>query len=399
MSPLLLKEVIKPYQAELDSIKLDLSKVSHLRMNYKGEEIAFVDLVIEGGGVKGVAVSGAIFALEYLGIRFRKIAGTSAGAINAAFLAIAAENLAEKRAEKLANVVFNMNLLRFVDGGKGAEAFVKSIMNQDNKILDKLERFISITRNIDTVMRHFGLNPGTAIHKWLETTMARFNKQAPLTVADITKRMHVPDTDIRGELQVVTTDITNRRKAIFPRDLAVYVKTPNEVHVADLIRASLSIPFFFEPFRLGQFSGTGGYNEPQNLFVNDQTTFIDGAMVSNFPLDIFDKPNVPKCPTIGVLFDNQTELDGREIHSILDYFMAIFETMHEHGDRSYMFSSRSRSRIIKISNLVQQKPVRSMYFDLSRETTAELFGNGIRAAIDFIKTWDFDAYISEVRKK
>ncbi len=125
--------------------------------------------------------------------------------------------------------------------------------------------------------------------------------------------------------------------------------------------------------------------------------FIDGAMVSNFPLDIFDKPTAPICPTIGILFNNDDEQDSQEINTIMDYFLAVFETMNEQGDRSYMFTPRAKSRIIKISNKVQGEAVRTMYFNLEKAEIAELFGNGIRAVLDFIKDWDFDKYITDIR--
>jgi NTE family protein len=44
------------------------------------------DLVLQGGGVKGIALTGAV--LEFLKTyRFRRVAGTSAGSIVGAFLA------------------------------------------------------------------------------------------------------------------------------------------------------------------------------------------------------------------------------------------------------------------------------------------------------------------------
>src|SRR4030095_11760269 len=51
----------------------------------------YVDLVMEGGGVLGIALVGYTYALEQAGIRFASIAGTSAGAINAMALAACAE--------------------------------------------------------------------------------------------------------------------------------------------------------------------------------------------------------------------------------------------------------------------------------------------------------------------
>ena len=45
----------------------------------------YVDLVMEGGGVLGIALVGYTYVLEQMGIRFLGIGGTSAGAINVMF--------------------------------------------------------------------------------------------------------------------------------------------------------------------------------------------------------------------------------------------------------------------------------------------------------------------------
>ena len=44
------------------------------------------DLVLEGGGVKGIGLAGAYAALEHAGYVPRNVAGTSAGAIAAALI-------------------------------------------------------------------------------------------------------------------------------------------------------------------------------------------------------------------------------------------------------------------------------------------------------------------------
>ena len=49
--------------------------------------MATADLVLEGGGVKGVGLVGAISVLEEHGYEFQRIAGTSAGAIVGAMVA------------------------------------------------------------------------------------------------------------------------------------------------------------------------------------------------------------------------------------------------------------------------------------------------------------------------
>jgi predicted acylesterase/phospholipase RssA len=45
------------------------------------------DLALEGGGVKGLGLVGAIMVLDEAGYSFRAVAGTSAGAIAAALVA------------------------------------------------------------------------------------------------------------------------------------------------------------------------------------------------------------------------------------------------------------------------------------------------------------------------
>src|SRR5215210_3467883 len=82
----------------------------------------YVDLVMEGGGVLGVALVGYTYVLEEMGIRFLRVGGTSAGSINAALVAglgAPAERKSEKIIEELANVDF----WTFVDGGAAARAF------------------------------------------------------------------------------------------------------------------------------------------------------------------------------------------------------------------------------------------------------------------------------------
>ena len=50
------------------------------------------DLVLEGGGVKGLGTAGAVMALLDAGYRFPRVAGTSVGALTAAFAAAGADS-------------------------------------------------------------------------------------------------------------------------------------------------------------------------------------------------------------------------------------------------------------------------------------------------------------------
>jgi NTE family protein len=52
-----------------------------------GPEETRVDLVFEGGGVKGLGLAGALLELDARGYQPQCVAGTSAGAITAALVA------------------------------------------------------------------------------------------------------------------------------------------------------------------------------------------------------------------------------------------------------------------------------------------------------------------------
>lgn len=50
------------------------------------------DLVLEGGGVKGLGTAGAVLGLLDAGYRFQRVAGTSVGAVAACFAAAGADS-------------------------------------------------------------------------------------------------------------------------------------------------------------------------------------------------------------------------------------------------------------------------------------------------------------------
>ncbi|HYA51903.1 MAG TPA: patatin-like phospholipase family protein, partial [Streptosporangiaceae bacterium] len=69
------------------------------------------DLVLEGGGVKGIGLAGAVLALDQAGYRFHRVAGTSAGAIAAAI--IAALNKAGQPLSKLRDYLQEIQFKKF----------------------------------------------------------------------------------------------------------------------------------------------------------------------------------------------------------------------------------------------------------------------------------------------
>lgn len=152
---------------------------------------------------------------------------------------------------------------------------------------------------------------------------------------------------------------------------------------------SMSIPIFFEPVTL------------INQYTGREHILVDGGMLSNFPVWIFDADE-PQRPTIGLkLFEPDPRAplirNGREPKARrkgllgmvkglgpLDYFWSLVETMMEAHDRLYVQEKDLDQRTIAIDTL----GVGTTEFDLSKERTGKLYDSGRTAAKNFLPKFD-----------
>ena len=148
--------------------------------------------------------------------------------------------------------------------------------------------------------------------------------------------------------------------------------------VADAIRASASIPFFFRPWRLPVDPRlTGGRRE---------LVLTDGGMLSNYPIGLFD--DEPDHPTIGVKLSARlgvAQSDWQDSDNPVSLARALIATMANAHDQIYVDQPSVSSRTI----FVETCGVRSTDFRLAPETKRRLFDNGSAAASAFLDTWDY----------
>src|ERR687897_77710 len=139
-----------------------------------------VDLVFEGGGLKGIAFVGAYSALEEHGYRPQNLAGASAGAIVAALIA------AGYTPAGLREVIGRLDLPSLEDPRKGR--------------LPVFSRAVSI-------LEHRGLYEGKALLRWLTSLL---EAKGVRTFGDLVRR---PDAELRYryKLQVIASDLTAER--------------------------------------------------------------------------------------------------------------------------------------------------------------------------------------------
>ena len=215
----------------------------------------YVDLVMEGGGVLGIALVGYTYVLEQLNVRFLQLGGTSAGSINALLLA-AAGPVSAAKTDGLLTQLTAQDLRAFVDGDSDARDFVR-VLVENGRLLRYLWKGAQV---IDNLTQDFGLNPGTVFHDWLRhlldqqgiRTVADLHRLRTLTPADglryRTGETYAPAQPIRVAL--VTADVTTESKVVFPEMAPLYYPAPEHVHPADFVRASMAIPGFFRPYQL-----------------------------------------------------------------------------------------------------------------------------------------------------
>jgi NTE family protein len=298
------------------------------------------DLVLEGGGVKGLGLIGAALHLLREGYTFPQVAGTSAGSIVAAFLAAGAD------AEQLTAIMGRLDYARVPDRS-GPPGVGESL----------------------GLVRHSGAHPGNYIRDFVRDELEQLGVA---TFGDLKRRT----------LVVTATDITRGRLLRLPWDYEALGLDPDSQLVADAVRASISIPLFFEPVQLAG------------------RTLVDGGVLSNFPIQMFDRPK-PRWPTFGV----KVIPDAPDANALLFPGLAlpqpppvrllarVMTTAVLGHDQTYLEQPCVRRRAIQVDT----SAVGIVEFGAGEGKRAALVENGERAAREFLAAWDWEAYRHECR--
>lgn len=290
-----------------------------------------IDGVFSGGGLKGFALVGAFQVIEEKNFQFKRVAGTSAGAIMAAFVA------AGYNGKEIEQLLDELDLTSLLDPRRTLlpVPFMKWI----------------------NVYRHLGLYKGKALEKW-------FYKK--LAAKDIYTFSDLP----KDSLKIIASDVTNGRMIVLPDDLSSYGLNSDDFSVARALRMSCGIPFFFEPVKLTTGKG--------------ESVVVDGGVLSNFPLWIFDDQKGNRVrPLLGVKLSSHSEGQcTREIDNGLNLFEALFSTMKDAHDQRYI-SRKHEKDIIFIS----VGDYSATQFDLDEKMKEDLLNRGRERAMEFLKTW------------
>jgi NTE family protein len=335
------------------------------------EEGKRADLVLEGAGVKGIGLVGAVATLAEAGYRFPRVAGTSAGAVVGAFL-VALQRAGEPLS-RLEDIARSLDYRKLRDRGP-------------------LGRFAKpLARVVDGLSLAFdgGVFEGDYLRSWVAGSLADLGVR---TFGDL--RLDDPDSSLTPEqryaLVVTASDVSRKRLVRLPWDYGLYGLDPDEARVADAVRASASIPFFFEPVTLR------ARDEHGSTVVS---TLLDGSVLSNVPIEMFDRTDggPPRWPTFGVRLSMRPE--GRvlthEVRGTVSLALSLVETLLEACDAQHIDDRGVQARSI----FVDASGVSPVDFGITDEQQEQLLGAGREAAVGFLQEWDFDVYLAQRREE
>jgi len=323
------------------------------------------DLVLEGGGVKGIALTGAVLSFAEAGYRFPRVAGTSAGALVAAVLAALQQRGEPPTA--VGEIARTLDYARFRDRGLAGR-----LLGPLGFLLDGF-----------SVVFENGAYEGDYLHDWTAGVLADLGVE---TFGDLRRGDPDGDGEIHHAYSLVVTasDISRRRLVQLPWDYPRYGLDPDEQRVADAVRASASIPFFFEPVTLEGVRGN--------------STLVDGGLLSNYPIGIFDRfdENPPRWPTVGVRLDAlglDTATDVEPVDDPVSMGIALVQTTIEASQAEHMLDPCNVARSV----YVDTSAVGAVDFDVTEAQEDALIASGREAADRFLARWDYATWLRECR--
>ena len=319
------------------------------------------DAVFEGGGVKGIGLVGALQAFEEHGFRWQNLAGTSAGAITAALVAVGYKAMELK--EVMNTRVDIRNLMDTSGIGK----------------LPVIGPWLSL---IFTQ----GMYQGEYFLQVMRELIAEKTGKQRFTFADLVMPKEPDDSEedyerkYKYKLRVIACDISDNTMLVLPQDVARLDRNPDDLEVALAVRMSISFPFFFKPVIVQE----AGRRRSKHWTV-------DGGMLSNFPIWLFDSPpgRPPAWPTIGFLLAEPAsgEPHYQRIRGLVSMTRAMVKTMTAAHDRKALEGADKR-RIVQIPT----GKYNTLDFNLNDSDREWLYSSGYQAAKQFLSTWSFEEY-------
>jgi NTE family protein len=371
-------------------------------------EPKIIDLVFEGGGMKGVAFIGALRALTSYGYQPGRLLGASVGSLFAVLLA------AGYSANELYDLIYDSKTgeLRLTQYFKPYPPFETlqidaSATNRLLKAVDLpfipnwfegsvdigLARILMKHPSLKDIFNYIekgGVTDPRPFVEWLESLLeAKLSTRIETQASDLTLERFFEVT--QSHLSLIAADVTNPTMLILN-----HVTTPN-LPVVQAVRMATAAPFFFPPVVWERGWGMYGEQELTGEYI------VDGGLLSNFPIELFlsQDPIVTKimgdpekeANVLGLLLDESRAVPGAPITDTHMQLMlndlpglALIGKMLR-----TVLEARDKRAIETASEHVVRLPTMGyapFAFNLTPEQLQPLLNAGHNAMIDHLKTHD-----------
>ena len=289
-----------------------------------------INLVCQGGGVRGIAHIGALCALEDYGFTFNCFSGTSVGALVTSLMAVGYS------AYEVKKILFDIDFNLYI-----------------NKTI--LASIPFIGRNL-SIFKSKGIFSTSAIEELLTELYSAKGKKY---FKDISNNSNF--------LRFIATDITQKQILILPEDLKKYNINPMNFEISKAVKMSISLPFIFIPEKLKTPKGS--------------CYIVDGGLISNLPIWLFNNTTT-KYPTFALkLVSNQDKnITYAEKCPLSKYLMDILDACMTTNESIY-FSSLKNIHTLDIPTF----DIAVTDFYISYSNKEKLFNSGYNTMTNFLK--------------
>lgn len=338
-----------------------------------------LNLVLSGGGIKGIAYVGMFEVIGKRGYRLGNMSGVSAGALLGAFEAagysssemwkvmstfdfkgIQVVNKPENLpvVEKYLEYAKHMRL----DGYEGVISFLNSKntrsvveLNEDSDISDYR---CELLNNIITYSKQGCLFNGDYLEEWVSEKLAM---KGVRTFGDL-RGGKADRTNPKGyRLRMTGVDVNRAKLVVLPDDAEFYGIAPDRLEVAKAVRISTCVPFAFKPVVLTRTEGNKlkSYN------------LVDGGVFDRFPYWLIDNDN---RPTVGFTLSGGEKSSFFSIDTPLNILKTLISAVQDIG-----IPKDVKNEIKHIGDIDTTK-VHYLDFNLSDEDKEYLYSAGRQTA-------------------
>lgn len=320
----------------------------------------YKNLVLEGGGIRGLAYPGALKVLEEKNIsqNIENVGGTSAGAIMALMIALSYNS------HEIDSALSDLKIQQFNDG--------------------------SLFGILHRIKKEYGVYKGEKFEKWLGELIKQKTGNAEITFRQL-HDLHFTNKNFK-DLYCTGTNVSKQRLDIFSWQYSPQMKLKTAVHISGCI------PVYYKPVAIDS-----NWQEVSIKKNKVADLYVDGGMINNFPINMFDTCIGGGDPltcedvqynsqTLGLKLERPEQIQSFKkkipdiapysIHSGKDYELALINLMQETLQRKTATLKNETGRTIYISYGNTFGKIRKV----SAAEKKELFDSGVKAAEQFFNS-------------